>query len=80
MMPKGWEELDNKLVREFEFTDFREAFRFLQGVAFLAEEQAHHPEIYNVYNRVKLQLSTHDAGNVVTKKDYQLAEAINTLL
>lgn len=80
MMPEGWIEKNDKLQRDFEFADFKEAFRFLQGVAFLAEEQAHHPEIYNVYKHISLQLSTHDAGNIVTEKDYNLAAAINKLL
>jgi len=80
MKPKGWQEIDNNLVREFVFTDFRTAFAFLQRLAFVAEEHQHHPEIHNVYNRVKLSLSTHDAGNIVTEKDYNLAKAINKLL
>ena len=73
-------EQENKLQKEFVFTDFRKAFQFLQGVAFLAEEHSHHPEIFNVYNQVRLQLSTHDAGNIVTEKDLKLAGAINMLL
>lgn len=80
MRPKGWQEKNNSLVREFVFTDFRAAFEFLQQVARLAEEQQHHPEIHNVYNRLRLSLSTHEAGNVITEKDLSLAEAINTLL
>lgn len=80
MRPKDWQEKDSSLVREFVFTDFRAAFSFLQEVASLAEEHQHHPEIHNVYNRVKLSLSTHDAGNVITEKDLSLAEAINKLL
>ena len=75
-----WQEIDQQLVRHFEFKDFIEAFGFLAKVAILAEKQNHHPVIENVYNKVTLRLSTHDAGDIVTKKDYKLAEAINAVL
>lgn len=74
-----WKEENNQLVKSFLFEDFKEAFGFLQQVAFLAEEQNHHPEIYNVYNKVTLKLTTHDAGNTVTQKDRKLAEAIDKI-
>lgn len=74
-----WQEKNNKLVREFQFEDFITAFAFLTKVAILAEKQSHHPEIYNVYNTVKLSLSTHDAGDIVTEKDRKLAAAIDKL-
>ena len=74
-----WKEEDNKLVKEFEFKDFKQAFGFLAQVAIVAEKQNHHPEIFNVYNKVVLSLSTHDAGDVVTEKDHKLAEAIDKL-
>ncbi|MEZ4884138.1 MAG: 4a-hydroxytetrahydrobiopterin dehydratase [Chitinophagales bacterium] len=74
-----WNEQNNKLVREFQFDDFITAFAFLTKVAILAEKHNHHPEIYNVYNKVKLSLSTHDAGDIVTEKDRKLAAAIDTL-
>lgn len=77
---EGWAEIDNRLMRSFEFADFVEAFRFLNRLASVAEEQNHHPEIYNVYNKVTITLTTHDAGNKVTEKDHKLAEAINQLL
>ncbi len=80
MKIKHWVENENSLQRSFEFQDFVQAFTFLNGVAKLAEEHQHHPEIWNVYNKVRLRLSTHDAGNVVTEKDYALAEAVNKLL
>ena len=73
----NWITKDNKLEKEFEFKDFTEAFSFLTKVAFAAEKQNHHPEIYNVYNKVKIALQTHDAGNVVTEKDHKLAKAID---
>lgn len=80
MNPDNWSLKENKLVRSFEFNNFKAAFRFLEEVAKLAEEQNHHPEIYNVYNRVQLSLSTHDEKGAITDKDYRLALAINTLL
>ena len=75
-----WLEKDHALVREFQFKDFSEAFAFMTRVAFLAEQVNHHPEWSNVYNRVTIRLSTHDAGNVVTEKDRQLAAAIDKLM
>ena len=75
-----WEEKDNKLVREFKFNDFVEAFGFMTKVAFHAEKADHHPNWFNVYNTVKIELTTHDAGNVVTNKDRELAAKIDTLL
>jgi len=75
-----WLEKDHALVREFQFNDFSEAFAFMTRVAFLAEQLNHHPEWSNVYNRVTIRLSTHDAGNVVTEKDRQLAAAIDKLM
>jgi len=75
-----WITKDNKLVREFKFKDFTHAFSFLTKVAFAAEKQNHHPEIYNVYNNVIISLQTHDAGNVVTEKDHKLAETIDAFV
>ena len=79
-MTKHWKEEDNHLKRSFIFKDFVEAFGFLTKVAILAEKQNHHPEIFNVYNKVDIALNTHDAGDVVTEKDHQLANAINDLV
>jgi 4a-hydroxytetrahydrobiopterin dehydratase len=75
-----WITKENKLVRSFTFRDFVEAFSFLTGVAILAAKQNHHPEIYNVYNKVTISLQTHDAGNIVTEKDHTLAKAIDALV
>lgn len=72
-----WVEEDNKLKKTFEFEDFTEAFAFMVRVAFLAEQQGHHPNWSNVYNKVSIELTTHDKGNVVTDKDRQLAQAID---
>jgi 4a-hydroxytetrahydrobiopterin dehydratase len=75
-----WTEKDNKLVRDFRFKNFSEAFAFMTRVAFLAEKMDHHPDWTNVYNTVSIRLSTHDAGDVVTDKDHKLAAAIDKLV
>ena len=72
-----WKEENNKLSRSFTFSDFSEAFGFMTRVAMLADKMDHHPEWSNVYNRVDIHLSTHDAGDVVTDKDRALAKAID---
>jgi len=72
-----WKEEDNKLKKEFQFKDFIEAFAFMTKVAFLAEKHDHHPNWSNVYNKVQIELCTHDAGNTITSKDRKLAEAID---
>ena len=69
----------NRIVREVRLGDFRAAFAFLTRVAFEAEALDHHPEITNVYDRVTLALTTHDAGNRVTETDLALAERIDAL-
>lgn len=75
-----WEEKDNALHATFTFTDFIEAFGFMTAVAMLAEKQNHHPEWSNVYNKVTIKLTTHDAGNTVTDKDRQLADSITEMI
>lgn len=75
-----WKEENNQLRRSFEFKDFSEAFAFMSRVALLAETHGHHPQWCNVYNKVEIRLSTHDAGDVVTEKDRDLANAIDKLL
>ncbi|MEC8679732.1 MAG: 4a-hydroxytetrahydrobiopterin dehydratase [Bacteroidota bacterium] len=75
-----WTESDNKLNREFKFKDFNEAISFINRIAVVSEESNHHPEIYNVYNKVIISLCTHDQGSVVTDKDYDLAKKIDDLL
>jgi 4a-hydroxytetrahydrobiopterin dehydratase len=72
-----WIEQDNKLLGEFVFKDFSQAWAFMTEVAMLAEKQNHHPEWTNVWNSVRIKLSTHDAGNIITDKDRKLAESIN---
>lgn len=75
-----WITKDNKLVKEFVFKDFIEAFSFLTKVAIEAEKQNHHPEIYNVYNKITISLQTHDAGNIITEKDHKLAKSIDAFI
>lgn len=75
----GWSHENNKLTKEFGFDNFRDAMAFINRIAFEAEEQVHHPEIFNVYNTVNISLSTHDAGGKVTEKDIKLAKTIESL-
>lgn len=72
----GWRYEENSLQKTFTLKDFRAAMSFLVRLSYYAEELNHHPEIHNVYNRVDLSLSTHDAGNQVTEMDMKLARAI----
>lgn len=74
-----WTEENNRLIKTFKFRDFKEAFGFMTKVALVAEKMGHHPNWSNVYNTVTIELSTHDAGNVVTDKDRALAKAIDQL-
>jgi len=74
-----WTEKDNKLMRVFTFENFSEAFGFMTRVALAAEQLNHHPYWINVWNRVEIYLSTHDAGDIVTNRDYMLAEAIDKI-
>lgn len=75
-----WKEQNNALIGQFKFKNFTQAFGFLAQVAILQEKHNHHAKIENMYNRVTLTLTTHDAGNMVTEKDYKLAEEIEELL
>ena len=80
MIDTGWVETDGSLRRDFEFGNFSEAFGFMTRVAMLAESANHHPEWSNVYHRVSITLTTHDAGNTVTEVDRRLAAAIDQLV
>jgi 4a-hydroxytetrahydrobiopterin dehydratase len=73
----GWTHEQDCLRKSFTFGDFREAMSFLVRVSYYADSMDHHPEIHNVYNRVDLSLSTHDAGDRVTQMDFDLARAID---
>jgi len=74
-----WTENENALYQKFEFKNFVEAFAFMTQVALLAEKRDHHPRWINVYNTVEIWLNTHSAGNTITEKDRQLAQAIDAL-
>jgi 4a-hydroxytetrahydrobiopterin dehydratase len=80
MTPDGWDEADGRLRRELTFGNFSEAWAFMSRVALLAEKMNHHPNWSNVWNAVTIELTSHDAGNTVTDRDRQLAEAINAIL
>lgn len=75
----GWSVANGKLHREFAFDDFAAAFAFMTRVAVLAEDRDHHPDWSNIYNRVTIDLQTHDAGGI-TEKDCELASAIERVL
>lgn len=72
----GWTFRDGALHRELEFLDFVQAFSFMTNVALIAERMNHHPDWSNVYNRVSIRLTTHDAGGV-SENDFTLASAIS---
>ena len=72
----GWGLDQDKLYREFVFEDFSQAFGFMSRVALAAEAADHHPEWFNVYNRVRVHLTTHDAGGI-TQRDLDLAARMN---
>jgi 4a-hydroxytetrahydrobiopterin dehydratase len=76
----GWSEVAGRdaINRTFKFADFNEAFGFMARAALIAEKLDHHPEWFNVYNKVEVTLSTHDAGGV-TERDVKLAEAMDKL-
>ena len=74
----SWNLHEGKLRRELQFEDFRAAFAFMTRVAFEAEARNHHPEWHNVYNRVRIDLTTHDAGGL-SEHDLGLARAIDRL-
>ena len=74
----GWSLADGKLVRDFKFNDFVEAFGFMSKVALVAQRMDHHPEWSNVWNRVSVRLVTHDAGGI-TALDFDLAQKMSEL-
>jgi 4a-hydroxytetrahydrobiopterin dehydratase len=74
----GWEHRGGKLHREFRFADFSQAFAFMTRAALAAEKLDHHPDWSNVWNRVTVDLNTHDAGGL-TKLDFELARRMNEI-
>jgi 4a-hydroxytetrahydrobiopterin dehydratase len=77
---KNWSVKEGKLHAEFKFDDFVEAFAFMTKVAFAAESAQHHPEWRNIYNRVTIDLVTHDAGDAISQNDMDMARQIDTIL
>ena len=75
---KAWQLKEGKLQNAFKFADFVAAFGFMSQVALLAEKADHHPEWFNVYNKVAISLTTHEAGGISTR-DFALAAAIEKL-
>ena len=74
----GWSVKDEKLHKEFQFESFNQAFGFMTRAAMEIEKMNHHPEWFNVYNRITVDLTTHDAGGI-TKNDVNLAKILNSL-
>jgi len=74
----GWTVAQGKLHREYQFPDFIHAFGFMTTSALAIEKMNHHPEWFNVYNRVTVDLTTHDAGGI-TSKDVELAKLLDTI-
>ncbi|WP_108867255.1 4a-hydroxytetrahydrobiopterin dehydratase [Aquimarina aquimarini] len=75
----GWEYRDNAIHTTFEFNDFKDAFSVMTRIAFEAEALQHHPDWTNVYSKLHISLSTHDA-NGITEKDFTLAKIIDTII
>jgi 4a-hydroxytetrahydrobiopterin dehydratase len=74
----GWEVRNEKLHREFKFADFAHAFGFMTTAAIFIEKMNHHPEWFNVYKKVSVDLTTHDAGGI-TEKDVKLARLLDSI-
>jgi 4a-hydroxytetrahydrobiopterin dehydratase len=74
-----WQENSGRLEGDFEFADFAEAFGFMTRIALVAQERRHHPDMSISWNRVRVSLTTHDAGNKVTTADREMATAIQAL-
>jgi 4a-hydroxytetrahydrobiopterin dehydratase len=74
----GWELRGTRIARTFRFADFATAFGWMASVALVAERMDHHPDWKNVYDRVEVELTTHDAGGL-TERDFELAAAMDRL-
>ena len=75
---QDWHEVEAAIEKSFVFADFKKALGFIVQVGILAEQADHHPEIWNVYHKVKIRLNTHSA-NAITNLDIDLAKQIDTL-
>lgn len=76
---QAWQIKDEKLHRRFEFADFVTAFGFMTRVAMLAERANHHPELFNVYNKVDISLTTHEVGGI-SIRDFELAQEVSAIV
>lgn len=74
----GWSIVNGKLRKDFQFDDFNQAFGFMTRAAMHIEKMNHHPEWFNVYNKLTIELTTHDAGGI-TMNDINLAKILNSL-
>ena len=75
---KDWQFIGNAIEKKFKFLDFTQALGFIVQVGLMAEKRNHHPELFNVYNKLSIRLNTHDADGV-TEKDFDLAKAIDKI-
>ncbi len=75
----GWSVVEGKLHKEFVFDDFNQAFGFMTRAAMHIEKMNHHPEWFNVYNKLTVELMTHDAGGI-TQNDINLAKILNSIV
>jgi 4a-hydroxytetrahydrobiopterin dehydratase len=76
----NWIETKKGLYKKYEFSDFRQAIDFINSCAEIINKENHHPKIINIYNKVEILLSTHDAGGSITEKDYNLAKKIDSVI
>ena len=75
----GWAIVEGKLHKDFQFDDFNQAFGFMARASMHIEKMNHHPEWFNVYNKLSVDLTTHDAGGI-TQNDINLAKILNSLV
>jgi 4a-hydroxytetrahydrobiopterin dehydratase len=76
----NWQETESGLYKKYEFSDFSQAINFINTCADLINKENHHPKITNLYNIVEIWLITHDAGNTITEKDYDLAKQFDEII
>lgn len=75
-----WQETESGLYKKYEFSDFSQAINFINACADIINKENHHPKITNIYNIVEMWLITHDAGNTITEKDYNLAKQFDEII
>lgn len=79
-MLTDWQEVNNYLEKTFEFKSFLKTISFVNAIAWIANQHNHHPQIIIDFNKCTIRSTTHDAGNAITLKDYQLTKAIEDLI